>query len=298
MAIEHAIYETRATGTIDERDTLTGVLGRYMLLNNFEALRDRKLFIALCDIDNFRLVNDAYGENLGNEMLRRIGGTIVHIFGDENTFRYGSDEFVIVDFSESEQTFLDKLNRLDREVAGISYDGKPLHLTCSYGYVYGVLESSEDLHEAIRFADRKMYEAKRLGKARPVGVALKGDPALSATHAHSHMFKSYEMDELTGLANLMYFRNELDQRLAAGPKPDESPLALVYFNVQNFKGYNERYGFDVGDELLLLIADAIESAFPNQLAARFSSDQFMVISRKDQVVDGIVKEHCRLVLLR
>ena len=190
------VVETRATGSYDLRDGLTGVRGRYTLYNEIEQLIGQTLYVILADVDNFRLINDAYGENVGNLLLQQIGQAVQRQFGDEHTFRYGSDEFVIVRQFESEDDLLKQLQALRHCIASIDYHGTPLNLTCSFGYVYGKLEESDDLHEAIRFADRKMYEAKRQGKDRAVGAPLKGDPFMRASHLHARTYKSYEEDEL------------------------------------------------------------------------------------------------------
>ncbi len=237
----NARIETRATGSYDLRDGMTGVRGRYTLYNEVEQLMGRDLYVVLADVDNFRLINDAYGENVGNELLRRIGQTIQAKFDDEHTFRYGSDEFVVVRSFVSEAEFLSQLHELRTEIAQIDYNGTALNLTCSFGYAYSTLEESDDLHEAIRFVDRKMYEAKRQGKDRAVGVPLKGDPFMRSNHLHARTYKSYEEDELTGLANLVHFRNEL--AIMIGDPLTESVAALVVFsNVE--EGHNAaRVGF-------------------------------------------------------
>ena len=285
--------ETRATGMVDDRDELTGVHGRYALLNsfNFDEYAGRDVYVVLCDLDNFRMINDAYGENVGNGVLAEIGGVIRSIFGDDRVCRYGSDEFLILNAFYDEDSFLEKIHNLDKRVDAVGYNGEPLHITCSYGYTYGEVKSSDDLHEAIRLADRKMYEAKRMGKARAVGVPLSGDPLLLEGRAEVRKYKSYEMDELTGLANLIYFRGQLEHILSAQREqpdlPDGERVALVYFNIHNFKVYNERFGFEAGDELLLLVGNAIRNAFPGCLAARFSADQFMVAAAADNAEDGV-----------
>ncbi len=285
----NAHIETRATGSYDQRDGLTGVRGRYTLYNEVDKLIGRKQYVILVDADNFRLINDAYGENVGNLLLRDIGKKIQARFGDEHTFRYGSDEFVIVRPFSSEEEMLNQLQELRKDVASIDYRGTRLNLTCSIGYVYGKLEESDDLHEAIRFADRKMYEAKRQGKDRAVGAPLKGDPFMRESHPHARMYKSYEEDELTGLANRVHFRNELAIMLESHANDEEDPLTVVYFNIQNFKSYNEQFGYTAGDELLVTIGRAIEDAYPGCVASRWSADQFMVATTRSAAIPGIRK---------
>ena len=285
---ESTSLETRATGTYDQRDSLTGVRGRYTLLNDYRRVEGREVYIALADVDNFRSVNDAYGDNVGNELLRQIGQAAVERFGDDHVFRYGSDEFLIVVEAPEEGDFRSDLQLLSSDIARITCGGEPLRLTCSYGYVHGLIASSEDLHEAIRFADRKMYEAKRLGKARAVGVSLGGDPFLhNGMHSHPKAYKSYEVDELTGLANLVCFRNQL-AHLVSQASPDDQ-LSVVFFNIENFRAFNGRFGFTAGDELLVYVADAIEKAYSGCFASRTQSDQFMVVVPQSDVVPGILQ---------
>lgn len=286
--------ETRATGSYDQRDSLTGLRGYYALLNDVESHAGDDVYVILCDVDNFRLINAAYGEKTGDVLLQRIGKAVRTTFGDKHTFRFGSDEFLVVNSFFDEDAMLEKVEGLQRRLAAIDYEGKPLRLSCSFGFAHGRIANSDDLREGVRFADRKVFEAKRLGKARAVGTALEIDPRfLAEGHEHVHGYKSYETDELTGLANLVHFRNTIGDyldALASGEEPEPElgkRPTLVYFNVENFKAYNQHFGFDAGDALLISIAESIEEAFPNKMAARFSADQFMVAATEDEVVDGI-----------
>ena len=116
--------ETRATGMVDDRDELTGVHGRYALLNsfNFDEYAGRDVYVVLCDLDNFRMINDAYGENVGNGVLAEIGGVIRSIFGDDRVCRYGSDEFLILNAFYDEDSFLEKIHNLDKRVDAVGYN--------------------------------------------------------------------------------------------------------------------------------------------------------------------------------
>ncbi|HAM14719.1 MAG TPA: hypothetical protein DCP91_02415 [Eggerthellaceae bacterium] len=96
-------------------------------------------------------------------------------------------------------------------------------------------------------------------------------------------------DELTGLTSLVQFREELSEELAkSARRGSQDALTVVYFNVQNFKGYNQHYGFAAGNELLALVAEAIQKAFPGRMASRFSADQFAVAATRSTAVDGIL----------
>ncbi len=95
-----------------------------------------------------------------------------------------------------------------------------------------------------------------------------------------------EVDPLTGLLTFASFRPKaqafLDNPPALGPAP-----SIVYFNVENMKLYNERFGLVAGDELLAHVARAIESSFPQGLVSRVGDDRFVLITCDDSLADGI-----------
>ena len=86
-----------------------------------------------------------------------------------------------------------------------------------------------------------------------------------------------ERDELTGLLSRKGFHAEAEHIKREGGEG----LALVWFNLDNFKMYNKRFGFAKGDELLRETAKIVEIIFPpaeGNLCARFSDDHFVVLT--------------------
>ena len=105
------------------------------------------------------------------------------------------------------------------------------------------------------------------------------------------LLRSNDQDKLTGLLTHHAFRSIIDDYLVNGRLicEGESPFAILYFNIENFKHYNQQYGFGAGDTLISHVALSIMRAFPNQTAARFAADQFVVLTHEDQVVEGAKK---------
>ena len=91
------------------------------------------------------------------------------------------------------------------------------------------------------------------------------------------MLKNEEIDQLTGLPNLYSFRKNA-QKLMDDRSKTEREFAIIYFDVQNFKNYNSRYGFEAGDRFLQNLAKHIEKIFPELMVARFSDDHFVALS--------------------
>ncbi|MBR3532593.1 MAG: GGDEF and EAL domain-containing protein [Clostridiales bacterium] len=84
-------------------------------------------------------------------------------------------------------------------------------------------------------------------------------------------------DELTGLLNMTFFYIRTQQVLNT-PEGRRSPAAFIHFDIPNFKLYNERHGFKLGDEVLCDFAKIIKDEFPDDVCARFSDDHFFVFA--------------------
>lgn len=103
-----------------------------------------------------------------------------------------------------------------------------------------------------------------------------------------------ETDDLTGLLNMAFFYNKV-QVLLGAPDLRRQDVAFIHFDIPNFKLYNERHGFAMGDELLCDLARTIKDEFAGATISRFSDDHFVVfttIPREDVVehVDNIYRK--------
>ncbi len=90
-----------------------------------------------------------------------------------------------------------------------------------------------------------------------------------------HLEDIAEHDELTGIHNMLYFRMEAAKKLEM---PEKTELAFLFLDIENFKSYNETYGFRNGNELLNKTAVLLKSTFGDSLTARMSDDHFVVLT--------------------
>ena len=82
-------------------------------------------------------------------------------------------------------------------------------------------------------------------------------------------------DKLTGLLTREGFLSKL---IAAQDSSRQRGLAVVWFNLDNFKMFNKRFGFERGDNILREIAGLLTKIFRGELIARFSDDNFIVLT--------------------
>lgn len=82
-------------------------------------------------------------------------------------------------------------------------------------------------------------------------------------------------DELTGLANRLYFRDKLEASLRC---PRRTRFAVVFIDLDRFKAVNDSHGHAVGDELLIAVASRLRNSVrSDDTLARLSGDEFVVL---------------------
>ena len=107
---------------------------------------------------------------------------------------------------------------------------------------------------------------------------------------------NHETDSLTGLLNMSFFYQSV-QMLISSPKGRRKNISIIHFDIPNFKLFNERNGFRLGDELLCDLAQIIKEVFKEDICSRFSDDHFVVCStmEKEDVITGIEKVYRTLL---
>ncbi|MBO6108481.1 MAG: sensor domain-containing diguanylate cyclase [Eubacterium sp.] len=93
-----------------------------------------------------------------------------------------------------------------------------------------------------------------------------------------------ETDKLTGLFNMSFFYQSVQTKLES-LEFRRNLVAFIHFDVPNFKLFNERYGFHMGDELLCEVAKSLHEVFVGGIAARFSDDHFVVCTAAKEKLD-------------
>ncbi len=138
-------------------------------LNGLKRAR-RSIAVLFIDFDDFKLVNDSYGHDIGDQVLIAAAGIIQHCIRPGDTVsRLGGDEYtVLLTALDGVDEAIGVAERLLRDFAApLKVAGYELTITPSVGIV--VSSSPEDEPGALlRYADRAMYDAKASGKGRYV----------------------------------------------------------------------------------------------------------------------------------
>jgi diguanylate cyclase len=145
-------------------DHLTGLLNQAALSRRVDQPAPFDGVVAVCDMDNFKDVNDRYGHLVGDEILRNIGNLLrSSIRHEDEAFRWGGDEFVILFRNQRTEVANKRMQDISARLLEFRVRGYGvLPITFSWGTAEA---GGRLLREALDEADQSMYALKR-GKPR------------------------------------------------------------------------------------------------------------------------------------
>ena len=123
--------------------------------------------LVIFDIDNFKKINDRFGHNAGDEVIKKLAETILkRVRAIDVAARWGGEEFIVglVGASEDDSYVIADDIREKIENTKINWRRKKIHFTVSGGATD--LNKKRDFADLLNAADKALYKAKRSGKNR------------------------------------------------------------------------------------------------------------------------------------
>ena len=153
-------YTRREIKQTIDLDRLTGLFNQAALSRRMESPTGFDGVVAVCDMDNFKDINDRYGHLVGDEILRNIGNLLQNsIRHEDEAFRWGGDEFVILFRNQHNDLARKRMSEIEARLRDFRVRGYGvLPITFSWGTAEGY---GRPLRDAVDEADRNMYVLKR-----------------------------------------------------------------------------------------------------------------------------------------
>ena len=155
-----------------EHDELTGLYNRYGFNKKIDELylkpEKKRVAVIMMDLDYFKQVNDVYGHDAGDLVLKNVACKLVSVFGDTSLYcRWGGEEFntFIYDESIDPVQIAEELRKVV-ERSTIMHENKEIKITLSIGVCITHDMSNTKISKLINTADKCMYISKRNGKNR------------------------------------------------------------------------------------------------------------------------------------
>ena len=151
-------------------DTLTGLYNRRRTIEYLEALlkdAESQISICLCDIDHFKRVNDTYGHDVGDVVLKTISDTFrKKLPADTFISRWGGEEFLLIFPHMNGDEAGIALEMLRHKIREVVFDGGTENFTVSLTYGLVEYDFHSDITTLLKEADEKLYIGKESGRDR------------------------------------------------------------------------------------------------------------------------------------
>lgn len=156
-----------------ERDSLTGVLTKAeitnLVINTIDVKKIPNVTLAIIDVDYFKKVNDTYGHQKGDEVLKKVAALIENEVGRSGVVgRFGGDEFFVlfnnVQDMENAREHLRSLKNMVNTTFPANEEGKPA-ITLSIGCA-AYPKDADNYEDVFTLADFALYRAKEKGRNR------------------------------------------------------------------------------------------------------------------------------------
>lgn len=171
LAKSHELINKMAT-----TDGLTALANHRTFQHGFDIMlhrarrRKSSLAMVLCDIDYFKKINDNYGHQFGDQVLKSVAGAMAKAIRKEDlAARYGGEEFALVLENSDKHGALLMAERIRNDIAALkfSFEGRKVGVTISLG-IAAFPEDGHEKAQIIELSDQALYKAKKQGRNQTV----------------------------------------------------------------------------------------------------------------------------------
>lgn len=163
--LERAVYESTTDG-------LTHIFNRRKFDNDMRNLieKNQSFYLAIIDIDDFKKINDTYGHDAGDNVLRTVSKIGSQVMGNEhNIYRFGGEELCVIYSGEDYDFFYQLIDTWLKMVSMRVWREPDLRVTFSAGIAKN--SGHVSVEQLLKQADEKLYLAKTSGKNRIIGIS-------------------------------------------------------------------------------------------------------------------------------
>lgn len=170
-----ALYMQRSLRNLVEQDTLTELNNRRFADKHLKQTQTNAntygnhFVVAIGDIDFFKSVNDTYGHDCGDVVLKRAATVLKnHMIGKGFVARWGGEEFLLLYDNFELNAAHAETEQLLQEIRGmaVDYEGQTIRITMTFGLAEGGVNTN--IRTLLQTADAKLYEGKESGRNRIV----------------------------------------------------------------------------------------------------------------------------------
>ena len=274
-----------------DHDRDTECLNRYAFDDQIGKFTGKPVTVIMTSLDQIRLYNDFYGEAVADDITHFFIRTMMQHYGRDMTFRYGEDDVLCIVPGTGKEECESIAAACRKETHAYTREGYRIAVTFSQGRVEGNPDSAEEMQSMVHLAHIYSHRAGEQGRDRDwCGTwsqeAL--EEAAADANVSSHHVKAFEQNPLSGLPTMTYFCMRVDELLINLVDMDSIPV-VGYFKLTMLKEYNDEYGYQAGDKLIVDTGKAVQEAFPYRLVGHITAGQFCFFCYLTEGYEGVNK---------
>ena len=153
------------------RDSLTGLFNRrrffeiiHTYVNRYQRMKE-PFTIAMIDLDHFKEINDTYGHDVGDFVLKSFSKFMTErIRSNDILIRYGGEEFIVIFENATMSLAKEVLDRILAELNDTLHVQRGHSISITFSAGIADCTETEDVYTLIKYSDIKMYSAKESGR--------------------------------------------------------------------------------------------------------------------------------------
>jgi diguanylate cyclase (GGDEF)-like protein len=276
------------------------------------AIENKPLSLLFVDLDDFKRINNEYGNDAGDRLLRHTGDILTATMRDRDlVVRYSGEEFAVI---VADTALPEAIRAAERALKALRestchFEGKELKITASIGVAEAL--PREESQTLCRRTDAALSSAMESGRdtaffhdgkaCHPVMHDRQdNNDQLDTATRRREVYGRYvaalgvdaRTDVLTGLPNRRSFSDELRRRVTEAKKTNK-PLSLMLVGVDNLGTISAFKGQDSVDDVLRKVAQVVSASVRDtDMVTRFGWEEFAVILPETKYEDAR-KAHLR-----
>ena len=153
-----------------QKDFLTGINNRghfFDLANNLfnKELTNEYIYVAMLDLDKFKNINDTYGHNVGDSVIKAFVKAVKPNLEKEDIFgRIGGEEFSLIVVSDTKEKVLKKLEKIRVDITKLNIKSEQGEVKFTVSMGMAKRENEQNIDFVLDMADKKLYDAKENGR--------------------------------------------------------------------------------------------------------------------------------------
>lgn len=163
VTLEHEALTDGLTG-MHNRRYFDDAMSEY--LDQFRKI-DKPIGLMILDLDHFKKVNDTYGHDVGDEVLRQIANCLQEFTRYHDVVaRLGGEEFAVVAPNMSKESLFKLADRIRHAISSLNIKSGNVHLRVTMSIGLAIWDHKETAESLYKRADMQLYQAKRTGRNR------------------------------------------------------------------------------------------------------------------------------------